>query len=330
LPPVIEGILNTGEVMLIGGSRGSGKTALVAWMAKAVLTGQPFLGHKTYQPTAWLTAIIDRSPDIQKVWWERAGLGDGPGPYYCMTEDLTPGQLFKQSAEMKNPQGLLDVLRYILDKLDPPEGAVVNIDVINPFAGNVAHGYMNGFCHGWSISFEARRRKITIIGCMHGGKPKRFDNYPRLTDRIIANSGFLGTVDTVSYLATYSEIKEKGHQEFVWEPHLGIGESFLLKRTEDGLFGVVDRKELAQIEQAVETIEDETPRRWDIYLPWIPVEGDPAHMSTAEITRRAFAPPHCIPDRTVRYDLAAMEKRGLLIRFNDERGKWQRRVVIES
>jgi hypothetical protein len=329
LQPVIEGILNTGEVMLVGGSRGSGKTAFTAWMAKAVTTGQPFLGHRTHRPTAWLTAITDRSPDVQREWWQRAGLNGGPGPYYCMTEDVTPKQLADQSNQMQRTQGVIDVLCYILDKLAPPKGAVVNFDVINPFAGNVGLGYMNGFTHGWSIGHEARSRDIAIIGDMHGGKPKRYDNYPRLTDRIIANSGFLGTVDTVSYLATYSETRERGHQEFVWEPHLGPGESFLFKRTDEGLFGLVDRKELAQVEQAVQTIEDENPR-FNLYLGWIPPEGSDVYISTAVIKERAQKPPLEIAPRTVDRDLAIMEDRGLLVRFQGERGKWQHKVAAES
>jgi len=311
---IIEDVLNIGEVFIVGGQRCCGKTALLAWVTRAVQSEGFFLGHRTHRPVTWATAIIDRGDELHREWWRRAGFTEPPGPVYTMTNDLTPKQLRQLMAKS---DGLADLWVHIMRTLDPQPGSVLVIDVISPFIGNVASGYMAGFASGWSISREARERGIAIIGAAHGGKPKRLDAYERWTDRIIANSGFLGAVDSIAYLATDIETAQGGMQRFVMEPHLARAETFLLRRTDNGLFEVVPEE--------VETIDEP---RWSIYN--LPTGEEPPftlpYMTTAQIISRAATVG--IPARTVERDLAAMERLGVITRYKGQRGKWQRRILV--
>lgn len=328
MPAIIEGIWETGEVLLLGGSRGCGKTALTAWLTQKVLTGQEFLGHPTTSPSAWATIVVDRDSSLQRFWWRRAGLGDGPGPCYCICDDLSPEDLLKQAQyESSRPEKLYELLCYAVSKVDPPPGSVLVIDVVNPFAGHTNLGYIEGFVRGWSLGHIARSRRIGILGVMHGGKQKRLDTYIRYTDRIIANTGFLGAVNTISYLTTLEESAARGYQEFEWDPHTEKAERFILDRTEDGLFKVIDAKTAKQIQEVSVAISDVEQVRWSVYLAWVPAEGADAFITTAEIVRRATAPPFGFSKRTVERDIGLLEESGLLIRHQGQRGRWQKRQV---
>lgn len=334
LPDLVEGVFKQGEVHLIGGSRGAGKTAFECWLAKHVLKGDDFLGHKTNPPAWWGALVLDRDMDQRLVWWSRCGVGKLP--YFSLFEDplFSPNAMIEASAKTgSDPGWMFRLLERALQTLKPPQGGVLTIDVCNPFAGHHAQAYLMGLAYGQALRVLAKSYGITVLGLMHGGKIKSRDTYIRLTDRIIASSGFLGACDTVCYLTTLEESQVKHCQEFVWEPHLAPAEHFILKRTSDGLFQIVDSDiavELGQAEtKALAMAPEDRPEtwkdRWGTYLPWIPPEGGGVSISTEEVIRRAFALPVRISQRTAERDLFDMEKAGLISRYQGLRGRWQRK-----
>ena len=244
-PDIVEGIFPSGELHLISGSRGAGKTGWEVGMERAVMAGEPFMGRQTWRPPVWNVLIFDRSAKDRLAWWKAAGME--PLPYYCLTDDptITPKTLLDQT-----PAQSLDMLSRCVDKLDPPPGSALTIDVANFIAGDANLSYRSGFAHGWALSKIAAERQITPFALMHGGKQKQGQQYMRLTDRTIASTGFMGTANACGYIATREETAAIGAEDgslsdfgtrsdlqiFEWEPRKGPTERFVLGRADSGLF----------------------------------------------------------------------------------------------
>jgi hypothetical protein len=336
MPPyIISGVWEVGKVLVLGGSRGAGKTAFETWMRASVMKAEPFLGRETFAPDWWGIIIIDRDSDTHRHWWKAAGIE--PPPYYCLAEDPTYDDEFLIRAsthDFKDPAKLFRFLDCCIDKLNPPPGGALTIDVANPFTGSALADYMVSFSRGVALSRLAKRRQLGLLLIMHGGKQKRQDTYARLTDRIISNTGFLGAVHTVSYITTFEESVRPGLQEFVWEPHEGPGELFALHRLRDsGLFEVVDSRYIMdKVEQVKgaqsqpETIEDEIPYGCNLILSWIPVDSEGVFITTEIIKQRMEQSQLGLGARTVERYLAVMEDKGLIFRYKEQRGKWQRKA----
>lgn len=312
-PNLVEDIFPACQVHLIGGSRGAGKTALEVWMASHILKGQDFLGHKTNKPPAWGALILDRGDEDRLAWWKAAGIE--PLPYYCLTKDkhMTPEALIAMT-----PAQCIRFLQQKLNELELPLGAVLTVDVANFFAGNSNLGYQSSFAHGWALTKIAADKQLTILALMHGGKQKGPDErYVRATDRIIAGTGFLGAVCTVSYLTTPEEVASPVKiQELSWEPHHHPAETFKLLRTEEGLFRLLELGDEFKL-KAKEDVE------YDDYLVFFPLVGSGAYVTTAEVIEKAidlwnFAP------ITIKRAIARLEAEGKIVKFKDERGKWQK------
>lgn len=311
LPDLVEDIFPACQVHLIGGSRGAGKTAFECWMAKHIMGGQDFLGHKTNRPPFWGALIIDRGEEDRLAWWAAAGLE--PMPYYCLTRDknMTPDSLLGMT-----PRECIRFINLRIDDMKIPEGGVLTVDVANFFSGNFQMGYQSAFAHGWSLTKIAADRKITIIGIMHGGKQRGPDErYVRATDRIIAATGFLGAVATVSYLTTTQET-DGPFQEYTWEPHHHPPETFRLSRTEEGLYRLVTPSEEFKLKPKAQVERDD-------YLAFFPLVGSGSYTTTAEVIEKVidlwgFAP------ITIKQNLAKLEAEGKIIHYNGERGKWQK------
>jgi hypothetical protein len=337
---LVEDVFTPGETHLIGGASGAGKTAFEVWMCGTVMRGEPFLGQPTHCPPWWGAIIVDRGMQARKQFWEAAGLRGVPYqdysgepftiPYYCLTEDpkLSPDSL----AEMIGQRGW-NPTRFLASKvkaMNPPPGGVLTIDVANFFGSDSKHGYDKSFVSGWGINRIALDFQLTGLGLMHGSKQKKGDAYVRLVDRMIAGSGFIGSVGTSSYLTSYQETDDNGLQEFEWQSHYRAPARFKLKRTPEGLFEVVEQVILFSDYGQGQAVKD--PERWDCYLNWIPLEGSGRAMSTEQIKLRAQQPDLNWSKRTVDRDLAVMEERGLICLYQGKRGQWQRkqRVGVEQ
>lgn len=317
---LVEDIFIPGEAHLIGGCSGSGKTAFEVWMEKTILDGEPFLGKVTNLPSWWGVFIADRSAQARLDFWRAAGME--ALPYYCLTEDLglSPRTLFAHADGEKWED--FAILEKGIAKLKPPKGGVLTIDVANFFVGDFRQGYAKSFAKGWGLNRLAADLGITILCLMHGGKPKKLDGYLRMVDRIIGSSGFLGAIGTKSFLATPEETEggQPGQQDFCWQSHHAPTEHFRLGRTAEGLFELVEAftPQTGGGDMAVKTQE-----RWQTYLDWMPPQGASNYLPTMEIMNRVLIPPFNYSKRTAERDLAAMEEKGLIVRFKGAKGKWQ-------
>lgn len=315
-PDVIQDIFPAGQVHLIGGASRAGKTALECWMASHILNGSDFLGHHTTLPVWWGCLILDRASEDRRLWWERAGIG-GRIPFYCLTEDprMSPAQL--QAMTYAQSWAWLD--RCIRD-MKPLPGGVLTIDVVSFFVPDFRQGYQKAFAQGWSLSKIAHDMELTIFALLHGGKQSTGDRYIRLTDRIIAPMGFLGSVGTVSYLTSEAESGGKGFQEYEWESHQHPTERFKLFRTANGLYRVAG--EVAVLKPADKVTRDD-------YLPLIPPEGSDGYAKTADLLRR-IGSLWKFSESKITHDLMKLEAEGKILKFQGTKGKWQKRRGLEQ
>lgn len=317
-PWIVSDIFPPRGVHLIGGATGAGKSAFEVWLCSHVLAGRPFLGHATNPPPFWGAIVFDRGAEDRLSWWKTAGLSGLP--LYCIGDDprMTPELLDAHRTVKKR----IELLEIALDRIGAPPGGVVTIDTANYFSGESRLGYANAFAAGWALAKLARQRDLTFIALMHGGKQVAgHDNrYVRLTDRIIASTGFLGACDTLCYLTSEEESGSRGFQEFAWRPHHMKGESFKLGRTPEGLFTVHHAEPLsyeaiaaAQKPKAEVNLED--------YLVFVPPKATGDYITTKDLIDRAMST-WGVSESTVQRARAALETTGKIIRWHGIRGRW--------
>lgn len=269
-------------------------------MEREVLAGRTFLGRRTHPPPFWGVIILDRSASDRLYWWKQAHVK--PLPYYCLTDDP---QMGPQDIGSMDSDGFFSFVTGKIDAMDPPPGSAITVDVATPLSGDTKASYLNGFCRGWQISKYASTRQLTMLLIMHGGKQIAGNQYLRATDRIIANMGFLGAVDTVSYLTTREESALKGQQEFYVDAHHAPPGRVALDRTEDGLFA--------------STKTPGTPPR----ITLLRLMDPGAIITRAELVKRAEAAD--ISARSVDRYLEELQKSGDV--ESPEWGKWCRKQV---
>lgn len=292
-------------------------------MCSHVLRAAPFLGHATNRVPWWGAIVLDRGASDRRNWWRIAGiphLATGETlPLYSLTDDpvLRPDSLHKI-------KDLLGFVEKQIDRLNPPEGGVLTIDVANPLAGNSHGSYLSSFAAGWALSRIAHERELTIFAVMHGGKQigAQEQRYVRLTDRIIAGSGFLGAIGTCAYLASAEESGNRGYQEFAWSPHHAASEVFRLKRTENGLYAMWESS--AEKVERVKRERDLGPE--DVYAR-VPKHGQ-GYITTADIVRK-MQELYTVPKRTIERWIGKLAIEERIVLFVDEngaeqRGKWVR------
>lgn len=300
-PDLVSGVVQCGEVCLIGGSRGVGKTALDTWIRQLVSRGEPFLGHHTIAPPWWGLVILDRSTKDRRAWCESAEIEMPPA--YCLMDDETVDPL---SFVSLTKSGAFKYLDKWIDGLNPPPGAYLSIDPGNLFSGDDKFSYYTALGCGLALSRIAKTRQIGIIAYMHGGKQKAQDSYLRLTDRIIGSTGFLGSVGTVCYLASREETNDNNLQWFSIESHHAEPELWKLRRTPSGLFEIAEKTE----RQHAEVLAQALPLLKYISPDWGPVAA----------VRAMFAD---MPKTTFYRYIEHLEQLGLI-----ERGKKGRELMI--
>jgi hypothetical protein len=320
-PDVVADVFPAGQVHLIGGAPGAGKTAFEAWMCSHVLRGVKFLGHQTNAVPWWGAIVLDRGAGDRRNWWRIAGiphLTTGASlPLYSLTDDpsLRPSALY----------AIKDLLGFVekqIDRLQPPPGGVLTIDVANPLSGNAKSSYLSSFAAGWALSRVAQDRQLTVFAIMHGGKQlaDAERRYVRLTDRIICGSGFLGAIGTTCYISSPEESGMRGYQEMAWSPHHSPSERFKLKRTQDGLYAPWQSS--AEKAERVKTAQDLGP---EDLLTRVPLIGE-GYITTAQLLD-AMRSLYTVPQRTFERWLMKLVKDGRIVPYQNQRGKWVRPVA---
>jgi AAA domain len=224
-------IIPFGGISLLAGAPNVGKTALLAWLARAFRDRLPIFGR---QPTP-LPAIGIISADRGWArgageWFKRVGFADVR--YYSMADDPT---FDPRSLRRKFERTLL--LAQFIDTLGLPPGSLLLIDPLSLFMGGNLLDYDGCAVACYEIRRILAKRGLTAICTAHSIKLKadRKDRYLRPQDQILGSTAIFGFSDTQMYLASPEEI-DKPYYLFFWNSHVCKPESFPLERDEQGLF----------------------------------------------------------------------------------------------
>ena len=230
IPLVIPG----GGISLLAAASGTGKTALLATLTKALKAGEPIFGHQVQAPPKLVFLSIDRSwHQSTGIWFQRADYQ--PCSVYALQDDRS----FPKS-KLRKRENRTGIFKECLNKLGHlPYGTVIIVDTITPFLGGNINDYdscmvacseLREICLDWGL---------TLIGTSHSSKQKADtrQRYLRLQDRISGTMAQFGYTDTQMYLASPEEVGEEDYV-FLWHPHLAPAETFRLKREKNGLFAM--------------------------------------------------------------------------------------------
>lgn len=252
LPSIIPG----GGISLLAGASGTGKTALLADLARRFRDHLPIFGREPAELGGQALIVTDRSwLQSTSLWMELAGFPEIPA-YSLLDDPKFP----KRSLRRKHERIL--VLQRCLDSLgDLPRNSLVWIDPIALFLGGNLLDYDACLIACAEIREICQERWITIIGTAHTAKLKADpkNRYLRPQDRILGTTAQLAYTDTQMYLAGPEEM-DSDHYTFLWNPHHAVMETFELDRNDEGLFfpakkRVVEAKEApAPVDLATEPL----------------------------------------------------------------------------
>jgi len=229
----IPGIINANSLSLLSGAPGSGKTALVTGIMSCVRDGRNAFGHPTNTPPAIGYIGCDRGWEGGAAhWFERAGLNEGPTlRTYSLADDIT----FLPS-KLRNKNKLVsELLRMCLEKLGLPSGAMVIIDPIALFIGNL-NDYAAVAASMMEIRALLRAHKLCALGLCHTGKQKndKRQQYTRAQDSINGSTALHGFSDAQLHLSMPN--KQGKPYLFLIHPHNAPAELHRLDRDEQGRF----------------------------------------------------------------------------------------------
>jgi AAA domain len=228
---LVDSILPSSSVHLLAGAPGAGKTTLAAWLLRQVHDGAPIFDHQSHPPSAMAVIVADRPWASHAQWFRGVGLEDIQ--HYSFQDDSG----FRWDQLRRTKAWMPSLLRAI-DHQDLPPHSFLLIDPISLFLGGDLLDYISVFCALGELFQFCVDRQLTILGTAHSGKlrvGKEFQ-YVRPQDRILGSTALVGCADTVMYLATPSELRER-YWELYWAPHHAEpGSTRLLRDPGTGLF----------------------------------------------------------------------------------------------
>jgi len=237
LPPdPIPGILPGGGISLLAGLSGTGKTTLIAQIARWVCDRQPVFGHQLGPIPMQGVLSADRSwVQDTALWFTAAGLPEIP--WYSFEDD----EAFNPK-RFRRKWDRVSLLAEGIDHLQLPPGSLLYVDTLALFLGGNLLDYDTCAIAAIEIRRLLQERGLSLIGTCHAGKHKadRRQQYLRLQDRILGSAAQHGYSDTQMYLACPAELEYEhgqGGYLFAWHPHHAPAESFVLERDpKTGLF----------------------------------------------------------------------------------------------
>lgn len=242
LQPVVEGYLALGQVHMLAGSSGAGKTSFVAFMLKRILEGQPLFGHKTHRPPFIGYMAGDRTLEDALGCFEAAGVDCSKISLYGLIDDESEG-VDADIALIGTEKGRFNlfwrVLLHWFGERNAPPGSLLIVDGLVAMLGidtssrSLGKEIVRSFVEFCKL---CRRKQWTVI-LIHQGVKQRADSgtrYRRPQDRI-SGSMFLEAGTSTQMHISQPEDQQK-HHEFFWGPHRMPPETHLLRRGEHGEF----------------------------------------------------------------------------------------------
>jgi hypothetical protein len=224
-------VILAGSLSLLAGAAGTGKTALIATIARQFRDGARIFDHQPSPIPAIGFINADRCwADSAGHWFDRAGFPDIR--YYSMLDDPT-----FDPKSLRRKWDRTNLLFQFVDKLNLPRQGLLFVDPMSLFLGGSLLDYDTVAVACCEIRAKLRERGLTLIGTAHTAKLKadKADRYLRLQDRILGSTALIGFTDTAMYLASPEEVQRPTYT-FLWQPHTAPAETFDLERDQFGIF----------------------------------------------------------------------------------------------
>lgn len=240
LPYLIEGMIPAGQVHLLGGPSGGGKTTLAFQMLGALVKGEPFLGRQTRQVKI---AYIS---------------GDRPTLSVLETQDRCGVSFPVFSAVDENLVGE-DLITKIFPRLTAVcGGEKPDVIYIDGFTAFVPGGFLNNYSivAKWLAGLQRYCRKmgITIIGACHTAKTKEGEKFTNPRQRIAGSVAWAGFSETVLIIEPLDDEKAKDKRIVHILPRNHSGENLILKFNSIGQLTLPDK--VAQAETITSFVMD--------------------------------------------------------------------------
>lgn len=250
-PDPIPGLIPGGDISLLAGAPGTGKTALYSEWITRIMNGRSILGHMPGKVSAIGVVFTDRQWQTSRHWLDVAGVPlevtaeeveaklakevvEGV-PHYCIKDDdsFQWSKMRVAAQHLKLLTGAVEVLWGGL----PPEGSLIIIDPISPFFGARLNDYSSVAAAVGPISQWCARNKVTILGTHHTSKLKsdKKDRYVRPQDRILGSTALTGYTNTQFFVVAPEETEKPWHL-VGYATHNIPSAEFKFTKNEKGLF----------------------------------------------------------------------------------------------
>lgn len=225
-PDLIEGVMPAGEVHMLSGVTGAGKSTFGAWLIKRIADGDPVFGRPTRSPTFMGLISTDRGFRGYASLLTRVDLEI---PYYAMVDDPTITGKKLRFAARQAKTDRFDIFQECLTKLckgSPPADSLIVVDLLAYFLGGDLLDYDKVSSYMLDLNQLCTRHKITIFGYAHAVKPKgdKKQQYSRAQDRLGGTAAIGGSTATSMHLAHPAETGESCHM-LTWVPRAAAPET---------------------------------------------------------------------------------------------------------
>lgn len=218
-PYLIEGMLPGGQLHLLGGPSGGGKTTLAFQMLDCLTKGEPFLGRQTI-PTRIAYVSGDRSTRSVQETQERCGVSF---PIFSLVDENLVGE---------------DLAQKVIPRLTAMVGHKPELVYVDGFTALVPGGFLNSYSvvAKWLAQLQrfCARMGITIVGACHTAKTKEGESFLDPRQRIAGSVAWAGFSETVLIIEPIWDDKTKLKRILHILPRNHQNEEMILKLDSQG------------------------------------------------------------------------------------------------
>lgn len=224
---IVRGILPRGEVSILSGASGAGKSTIIVQLLAAIQNGEDaFFNHRINHPVRVAYLAADRTWDSYAELAARAGLDPRQIQVRSVVDDLTINVDRLEHDSMR-------LLYDLVSAFERPDLVVVDPMVV--FLGVDPNKYNAVAPRLIKLGRWCKQHGFTILATHHATKARTDYSFKRPQDRISGSSALLGFTSSQLFLSAADEIG-KPYSEFTAVNHNDPPETIRLARDTNGLF----------------------------------------------------------------------------------------------
>lgn len=248
-----EGLFPMGEVSLVAGPSGAGKTTWLLQFILALRSGKEFFGRKT-NPRPYAFLLFDRSENGLKRTCRRMRINlDELNPYRPTGEEAIERlpslikRLIKRSQFKETKVFFIEGLDMLV-----PEGKTADLTAVARFLDQLQR--------------VAQANGLAIIGSVGSPKMKANDRYQSPRDRIYGSVGWGRKAETIIYLEQKDANKPDSHRQLWILPRNGKEEQLTFRWENGRLVENNDQGRLTTEQRVVQWMEKDLKPGGDFQL----------------------------------------------------------------